>query len=334
MNNLTKIVAAILVIAALSLAFVAWWLGSRPAPVALPAAAASKSAAYPVAVAAHNLDAGKAITADDIRMVTLPIDPAGDFHQVNAIVGKVPMTAIGSATPITETALASGLAVKLADGERAVAIPVDEVAAAGNRVQPGDYVDVFFTLKQGQDIDKSQSRLLVSRLRVLSYGAAVIGSSSAEGSAGSTLLQQTPSSQAGQQAGQTVSQAARTAVLATPVADVNRLLLATQSGKLMLALRNPSDENIPDVALFPAPPVVLSGKSGLTHDQTEALNAADNQAFAGVALTGLAGAAKAASARAPAPLAAFRPGVQSPRSGSAGNTVEIIRGTQRESVAF
>lgn len=327
MNNLTKIVAAILVIAALSLAFVAWWLGSRPAPVALPSAAASAATAYPVVVAAHTLDAGKAIAAADLRLVTLPIDPAGDYHQVNAIIGKVPMTAIGSGTPITETVLASGLALKLGDGERAVAIPVDEVAGAGNRVQPGDYVDVFFTLKQGQDIDKSQSRLLVSKLRVLSYGAAVIGSSSADGSAAATP---TLSSQAGQ----AVPQAARTAVLATPVADVNRLLLATQSGKLMLALRNPGDEKIPDVALFPAAPTVLSSKSGLTHDQTEALNAPDNQAFAGVELAGLAGAAKPATARRSAPLAASRPGVQSARSASAGNTVEVIRGVQHESVAF
>lgn len=337
--NLTKIIASILVIAALVLAFAAWWLGRSP-PVAPPVAASAAAVSYPVVVALHNLEAGKAIAVTDVQLVKLPINPTGSFAQVSAIAGKVPMTVIGAGTPVTETLLASGLALKLADGERAVAIPVDEIAGAGNRVQPGDYVDVFFTLKQGQELDKTQSRLLIAKLRVLSYGSAVIGSSTA-GTAENNAAASSPSNQANQtnQAGQQPQQPARTAVLATPVADVNRLLLATQNGKLMLALRNPGDESIPDVALFPAPPAVLGGKGGLTKDQIATLSAPDNQAFAGVELTGLSGSGKSASAAlarrlAPAAITASKSGGQPSRSAGGGNTVEVIRGVQRESVAF
>ncbi|MQR01404.1 Flp pilus assembly protein CpaB [Glaciimonas soli] len=327
MNNLTKIVAAILVVAALGLAFVAWWIGSRPPPT-ISAASAKSSQQYEVVVAAHVLAAGKAIAADDISLVSLPINPAGAYSQTSLVVGKVPLMDVGVGTPITESALASGLAMKLAAGERAVAIPVDEIVGAGNRIQAGDYVDVFFTLKQGQDIEKTQSRLLMSRLQVLSYGTAVIGTATASGSAGALPTQQ--ASQSAQQQSQQGQPVARTAVLATPVADVNRLLLATQNGKLMLALRNPSDEDIPDMALFSSPATVLIGKKDLTRDQQDALKQPDNRAFAGIEMNGLAGDAKSAPSSKPsvAPRAAWE------RNARTVNTVEVIRGTQREAVAF
>jgi pilus assembly protein CpaB len=328
MNNLTKIVAAILVVAALGLAFVAWWLGSRPPPTisAAPAPIAKNASQYEVVVAARALVAGKAIGTDDISLVALPINPAGAYSQASSVVGKVPLIDIGAGTPITESGLASGLAVKLADGERAVAIPVDEIVGAGNRVQAGDYVDVFFTLKQGQDSEKTQSRLLMSRLHVLSYGAAVIGT--AGGSGGATPPQQAP--QTSQPAQAQAQPVARTAVLATPVADVNRLLLATQNGKLMLALRNPSDEAIPDLALFPSPATVLAGKRELTRDQQDALKLPDNRAFAGIEMNGLAG-----DSRSPASYkAAAAPRTGGTRGANIPGTVEVIRGTQRESVAF
>ena len=333
MNNLTKIVAALLVAAALGLAFVAWWLGSRPPPpiLAAPVAAiANTSKQYEVVVAARALAAGKVIVTDDISLVTLPINPAGSYSQASSVVGKIPVIDIGVGTPITESGLASGLAVKLATGERAVAIPVDEIVGAGNRVQAGDYVDVFFTLKQGQDIDKTQSRLLMSRLQVLSYGTAVIGTATSTGSAGAVPTQQ--ASQSVQQAPQPQQgqQVARTAVLATPVADVNRLLLATQNGKLMLALRNPSDEAIPDLALFPSPASVLTGKKDLTRDQQEALKQPDNQAFAGMEMNGLAGESKSSASHKPSLV----PTAASARSANTSGTVEVIRGTQRESVSF
>lgn len=334
MNNLTKIVAAILVVAALGLAFLAWWLGSRPPSTIAPAPAVSgkSSQQYEVIVAARALEAGKAITTNDISLVTLPINPAGAFAQASSVVGKVPLIDIGIGTPITESGLASGLSVKLADGERAVAIPVDEIVGAGNRVQAGDYVDVFFTLKQAQDIATTQSRLLLSRVHVLSYGSAVIGSATVSGSAGAVPAPQSSQSVPQGQSTQQAPQAPRTAVLAAPVADVNRLLLATQNGKLTLALRNPSDETISDVALFPQIPAMLAAKKDLTRDQQEALKQGDNQAFAGIEMSGLSGDSKSPSTRKLAVARTGNPG--SARGAGNQGTVEVIRGTQRESVAY
>ena len=46
----------------------------------------------------------------------------------------------------------------------------------------------------------------------------------------------------------------RTAVLAVPVADVDRLTLAESAGRLVFALRNPKDAEVIDQSVLPAYP--------------------------------------------------------------------------------
>lgn len=101
---------------------------------------------------------------------------------------------------------------------------------------------------------------------------------------------------------------ARSAVLAVPVADANRLLLGAQQGKLFLALRNPADTGLPDLALFPQSRGVIDPLRGLDAEQQLALQRPENHAFAGIDGDALAGRGSApprstadAPARAPAP---------------------------------
>ncbi|MGH8806715.1 MAG: Flp pilus assembly protein CpaB [Noviherbaspirillum sp.] len=323
MNTLTKIIAAILVAAAVALASFAWWLGrTPPAPPISSATAGPNSKAaiveYPVVVPVRTLAAGTLITADALQVVKLPMNPAGAYRDVNAVAGKMPAAEIAAGMPITERALSNSLAMQLAKGERAVAVPVDEIVGAGNRVEPGDYVDVFFTLKQALEIEKSQTRLLVSRLRVLSYGETAVG-----GAQGATHSKAASN-------GKPLARPAHSAVLAVPVADVNRLVLATQNGKLLLAPRHPMDDVQPDVALFAAPAPVLNGKAGLSRGQADMLKTPENQAYAGVELTALANHAGGTHPRS---SPAVSVAAANPRS-SAAHTVEVIRGTRRESVPF
>jgi len=319
MNNVTKIVAALLVLLAVLLGGYAFVLATKPAPPARPAAAPAplSEKRIPVVVADKPLPAGMPIDTSALKVVELPIDPAGSFRATSDLDGKIPKFDVGPGTPVTESILVKGLTLLLNDGERAVAVPVDEVVGTGNRVSPGDFVDVFFTLKQSQNITKTQARLLLSRLRVLTYGSAsAAGDAPADDSAPVVRGNHQPAP-------------ARTAVLAVPTADVNRLLLATQNGKLQLVLRNPTDATAPDVKLFPEPPPVLAGRNGLTREQREALELADNQAYAGLELTGLSGAA----AR-PAPVVRPRPRPTAAAPKVPSNTVEVVRGTKREVVGF
>lgn len=305
MNRLTKILAAILMVLAVLLAATAWWMGRKPV-VTNPAIAQVEAPTYLTVVAARKLEKGQPIAMEDVKLAATPMQMSGTYQNVADVVGRLPMDDIEVDAFITDAGLVHGLALKLTEGERAIAIPVDETIGVGNKVQPGDYVDVFFTLKPGANVEHGQARLLASRMRVLAYGAAVVG----EPPSKSTLSTQssTPSTQA------------RTAVLAAGMEQINPLLLAMQNGKLTLALRHPGDAGTADAALFPQPRSVLSP----TENRAEL--SADNRAFAGVDLSSWADG-KGARDNHSAPRKTVN---AAPASGK----LEVIRGAQRERVNF
>lgn len=287
MLRLTRITAVVLIALALLLALAAVAVGRRaPPPVPVPAAS----------VMAHP------------ATVTAEPEPA----------------ALSAALPV------QSYAQRLNPGERALAVPVDELVAAGNRILPGDHVDVFLNLRAPAGMDKegqAQTRLLLSRLRVLSYGAAdavphAQAADTTEPPAATDSraadIQGSASSSSGNGG---APQPARSAVLAVPVADANRLLLGAQQGKLFLALRNPADPGLPDATLFARTDAVLDARRDLDPAQRLALASPENDAYAGLDADALAG--KATTPR--APPHAPRPARQR-TTARVDRGVEIIRG--------
>ncbi|WP_447747046.1 Flp pilus assembly protein CpaB [Variovorax boronicumulans] len=329
MINLTKIVAAILVLLALALGGYAWVL-SRKAPPPPPATATSGTApaktsqaqTFPVVVAAKPLLAGQAIPADALRVEQLTINPTGAFKESASLAGRVPVIDLGEGSPLLEGQLVSGLALRIAEGERAVAIKADEVMGVGNKVQPGDFVDVFLMLKaDSKDIDRSQARLLLSRKRVLAFGSA-----SVDGLASKT--DKNGNSQSQQRA-----EAARTAVLAVPVDDVNRLALAENSGRLLLALRNPTDMSEPDPKLFAELPTALQPTPPKRGEPPRAPLEGLDRAQAGLTAADFVTGGKPGTLR--APTVATRPAAATDTSGSRGGLqVEVIRGDRSETIRY
>jgi pilus assembly protein CpaB len=250
MLNLSKIIAAGLVIVALLVGGYAFVLGNKPpAPVAQPSKAESAEAKvqqYPVVVTQRPVAAGQAIEANDLRVALLSINPTGAYQQTTDLVGQVPTIALAPDTPVLAQHLSTGMALQIQPGERAIAIKVDEVSGVGSLVKPGDYVDVFFALRRDNgEVSDSQARMLVSKKRVLAFGSLSLdGPASPEGKKSQSAL--TPR-----------VESARTAVLAVQVDEVNPLLLAENHGRLSLALRHPADLAVPTPDLFPKWPTVL-----------------------------------------------------------------------------
>lgn len=305
MVHLTKIVAALLVLLAIVLGIYAWILSHRVQPslpptsgqTAPPQEVRATGPQFPVVVAARATPAGQVIAADALRVAQLPLQPSGTFASADALIGRVPVLDLSEGTPLVENQLASGLAQRLGDGERAVAVRADETMGVGNRVQPGDYVDVFVVLKSdGRDIAGNQARLLLSRKRVLAFGAASVENMPQNG-----------------QPSQSRIEAARTAVLAIPVAEIARLALGENGGHLLLALRNPADTAQPDPALF----------TGLT-----ATHLAAESANGGKPAAMLAAVEKRPEAR---PTSARRSTASLPVRA---NEVEFIRGDRREMLNY
>ncbi|MCA7953219.1 Flp pilus assembly protein CpaB [Burkholderia seminalis] len=297
-NNLTKIIAGLLIAIAVLLGVYAWMLGRKPADVA-PVAATVATQSVPVVVATRPLQAGQPIPADALKIQQATAVPKGAFADPLQLVGRIPAADIPAQAAVVASALSSGLAEQIAPGERAVAIKVDETNAVGNRVRPGNYVDVFLNLKRDgtgvaiggtstAEIVNTQARLLMSKVRVLSFGDATTERDSSNGSVVGI----------------------RTAVLAVPTAQVDALTLAEQSGRIVLALRSPRDD---DVAA-----------------QTVAVRVGDDKSPSALAAAGVMLGELSKSATAPAPRAAVRAATRH----AGGGSIEVIRGGRAETVAY
>ncbi|WP_116137350.1 Flp pilus assembly protein CpaB [Trinickia diaoshuihuensis] len=306
--NLTKMVAVALIAAAAMLAFYAWALSRHPnQPPAVVKAPVAPST-FPVVIAAHVLPAGAAIASDDLRVVMLPVRPSGAFADVSLVARRVPLTDIGANVPVLEAQLSSGFAEQVAPGERAVAIHVDEASSVGERVRPGNFVDVFLTLKRDgmsagphAEVAQSQTRLLLSRVRVLAFGTTAAGAGN-------------PSQ---------FGVSAHTAVLAVPTAEVDRLALADSAGHLLLALRNPRDDEAISPTGAGAGQGTLRASTMLGVGQTPSA-----QAAAGVSLSELS----RESAFAPVPARGHAVHAVHATRTYAGTGIEVIRGGQAQTL--
>ena len=244
MSSLSKIIAGVLLAAGLVLAFVAWRLASAPSsppqpvtPVAASAPAPQEPVKfYPVVVAAKAIPAGTRIAPDMLEVAKWQVACRAAFRRPTCSPARSCAPTSPWAIPLPSM-LAHGMASLLQPGERALAVAVDEVSGGGNRILPGDFVDVFFMLDKSSEVQAGQARLLQSQLRVLAYGA-----NSLDGPEEKSLLQQGAP-----------AQPAKTAVLAVPVERVSELMLASRAGRLQLALRPLGDAGVPDIALFPQP---------------------------------------------------------------------------------
>lgn len=321
MSRYTKLLAIVLVVLAAILGFVAYRLAMAPKPAApAPLAVESRPAEmqgprFDVVVAAAAVEAGTPLKASDLTVAQWPVRMEQGFSDPARLVGTSLRRDILAGQPVTSDAVMSGLSRHLEPGQRAVAIAIDEVVGGANQMTPGDYVDVFFLLDKKDEISGTQSRLLQSRLKVLTYGdASIDGPSPDEAKANAN------SNNRG------ARQAPRTATLAVPLEYVNELFLASRTGRLQLALRSPEDEALVDRSLFAERRPVLAGKTGLTPEQRAELELADNKAYAGDSLVQLSNVVV------PAPVVAA-PRVSS-GGGTGGNAIQIWRAGKPEIMRY
>ncbi|MFL6669928.1 MAG: SAF domain-containing protein, partial [Burkholderia ambifaria] len=108
-NNLTKIIAGLLIAIAVLLGIYAWMLGrsaSQPAPVQQVIAASP----VPVVVATRALPVGQPIAADALKVQPIAPVPTGAFADPAILVGRVPARDIPASAPVVSDSLVSGLA--------------------------------------------------------------------------------------------------------------------------------------------------------------------------------------------------------------------------------
>jgi pilus assembly protein CpaB len=178
-----------------------------------------------VVAASHSLPAGTRVTESDVKLVPWP-DSAklpGSFDKIEQVVNRGVIVPMLENEPVAEAKLApieagAGLPPTIPPGMRAISVRVNEVVGVAGFVTPGTRVDVLVTLKQPDQ--SSLTRVVVSNVTVLTAG---------------TKLEQDQDKNKPQAMPSSV-----VTLLLTPE-DAEKIVLASNDGSIMLALRNPLD---------------------------------------------------------------------------------------------
>lgn len=175
-----------------------------------------------VVVVARDLPAGTRLLPDDLELKEMDEAPETALTTPDQGLDHRLREDLQAGDLVTTELLRApdALADRLRPGQRAFAVPVDELAAVGGLLKPGDYVDVLAHL---EDENEDASRVLVEYAAVLSFGPSLERNNDGE------REQDTGS---------------RTAVLALEREAVPVLLMAQQHGRLSLALTSEPEDDV------------------------------------------------------------------------------------------
>ncbi|MDX9884864.1 Flp pilus assembly protein CpaB [Thauera sp.] len=262
MTWLLRLMALLLVVGAVLAGFMGYRLSNTKPPV--PASggevgAAAAAPAVPTVQLVHStrtLRAGTVLMPDMIELRAVPEPaPVGSFRAVQGVQGRMIARDLLAGATLTADALmapTSPLQLGLRQGERAVAIKVDELVGLGGFAQAGDLVDVLLFLRPSRETgEASSAQVVLAGARVLAYGDMITSAEpDAEplaGAGGSGTLPPRGGSTAGSKVSKderAKAKASTSAVLAVAEKDVSRLMLASNSGVLRLALHPPAPERL------------------------------------------------------------------------------------------
>jgi pilus assembly protein CpaB len=242
----------------------------------------SNERGVPVVVAAGDIQAGDKLEAHDVRLITLPQSavPPGAFTDTSQVLKRGAVLPISKGDFILKSKLAAleagaGLPSMIPPGMRAVSVRVNDVVSVAGFVQPGTHVDVLSTGNQGGGNER-QTVTVLENVKVIAVGGSLLERLAGGGEQNAPVI----------------------TLLVSPD-DAQKLALASQEGRIQLALRNPLDTK----------------KEGIGATRTSSLYPGDKSAAA-EAKPKIHKVAAKISAPAPAPY-----------------TVEMIRGSKRDDTA-
>jgi pilus assembly protein CpaB len=173
-----------------------------------------------VIVAAADISPGTALSGGLVKTVTWPLKviPPKSASSMREVEGRVVKVPIPQGNPVLFSMLApegtaAGLSGILSDGKRALTVKVDEVAGVAGFIHPGDHVDVLVDLPINEAKDHF-SKTILHNIQVLTTG------------------------QIWQQKGDNKPVVVNTVTLELTPEESEVLNLASNQGKIRLALRN------------------------------------------------------------------------------------------------
>ena len=99
----------------------------------------------PVLVAAQDISTDQQITEDDVTVMFMASPPAHSYSTQQQVINRHVKLPVAAGDLILQEHFHdfSHVVNAIREGERAIAVRVDEVTGVGGFIQPGDYVDVL-----------------------------------------------------------------------------------------------------------------------------------------------------------------------------------------------
>jgi pilus assembly protein CpaB len=175
-----------------------------------------------VVVAANDIQIGSRLADRDVRLAVFPQSsvPQGAFSRVSQVRDRGVILPIAKSDFILPDKLAdanagAGLPSMIPQGMRAVSVRVNDVVSVAGFVQPGTRVDILVTGLHGTG--ENQTTTVLENVAVIAAGRSLLDRVTGETGNASVIT-----------------------LLVSPD-DAQKLTLASQEGRIQLALRNPLD---------------------------------------------------------------------------------------------
>src|SRR6266540_630875 len=182
-----------------------------------------------VVVAKQEIQLGEKITAEHLALSPIPNGsaPEGVFRKMDQLVGRVAITPIGVRETITNMKLApegtgAVLSAVIPEGYRAMTVKVDDIVGVSGFIMPGSFVDVvaiIVPVAQAGAANGPISKIVLQNIKVLASGTKI----------DSPENQRQPSD-------------VKAVTLQVTPEQAEKLVLATNEGRLQLVMRNYSDQ--------------------------------------------------------------------------------------------
>ena len=178
----------------------------------------------PVVVAVKDLTFGETLESDDMKTAMFPKGsiPKGSYASEDSLLGQVTKVFLMENEPILDSKLSSkggGLSLLIDISKRASSIEVDKVSGVSGFILPGDRVDVILTVKRPGATSDAIAKTILQNVEVLAAGEKT------------------------EEKGNKVITVQSVTLLVDPE-GAQDLALASSEGKLHLALRNPTDDEV------------------------------------------------------------------------------------------
>jgi len=182
----------------------------------------------PVVVAAADLSWGKILDKGQVKTVDFLKSslPPGSFSQPSAVDGRTLLYPVKAGEPLFESQLApasvkaGGMGALISPNKRAMAFRVDKIIGVSGFINPGNHVDVLVTINNqaGGDRQSIITKTVLENVLVLTVGQEMERTGKQEKTApvDEITMEVTPE-------------------------EAEKMALAASEGKVMLALRNPTD---------------------------------------------------------------------------------------------